>query len=98
MSVYSVQEREYSIGIPMKFLSDDFRGVVERIQIELAGDEFGAVDAKHLATVDEAERAVDNLALELRRGTGNRRDWRGALEDYESAWLEIIRNARDSDN
>lgn len=98
MTDHSVREMDIAGGSTITRLSDDFRRVVERLQARLDGVALDAVDAERLSTVDEAEQAVDNLALELRRGTGNRGDWQGALVDYESAWLKIIRNVRDSDN
>ena len=98
MSDHAVQERDITGGSTLKCLSEDFRRVVERIQTEVNGVALHAMDAGRLVTVDLAERAVDNLALELQRGVGNRNAWRGALVDYESAWLEIIRNARDGKN
>ena len=94
MSDHAVQETDATRGSTMKCLSEDFRRVVERIQTEFRGDALRAMDKGCLATVDAAERTVDTLALELRRGAGNRNAWRGALVDYESAWLEVIRNPR----
>ena len=76
-------------------LSDDFRRVVKRIQTEINGLASPALDAERLASIDAAERTVDSLALEFRRGAGNQDAWHGALADYESTWLEIIRSARE---
>lgn len=98
MSNHGVQENGFNGGYTLAFLSDDFRRVVERIQTELNGVAIQAMDAKRLDTVDDAERIVDSLALALQQGVGNRNAWREALAGYESAWLEIIRDARDSDN
>lgn len=97
MSNHGVRENGFN-GDTLACLSDDFRSVVERIQTELNGVAFHAMDSKRLDTVDDAERIVDSLALALQQGVGNRNAWRGALAGYESAWLEIIRDARDSDN
>lgn len=98
MSNHGVQENGFNGGNTLACLSDDFRRVVERIQTELNGVAFHAMDAQRLDIVDDAERIVNSLALSLQQGVGTRNAWRGALADYESAWLEIIRHARDSDN
>lgn len=83
-------------GAAFTGLSDDFRRVVERIQTEINGIALPALDAERLAGIDAAERTVDSLALDFRRGAGNQDAWHGALTDYESTWLETIRSARDS--
>ncbi len=98
MSDHVVHEVRFTGGAPLTSLSEDFRRVVERIQSELNGVALHPMDLEHLATADAAERAVDDLALELQRDVGNRSAWQGALVDYESAWLEIIRNARGGGN
>lgn len=95
MSDRVVRRDGFTGGAPFACLSDDFLRVVERIQTELNGFALPALNAERLATIGAAERNVDILALEFRRGAGNQVAWHGALVDYEATWLEIIRNARD---
>ena len=96
MSGRVVQKDGFSRGAAFTRLSDAFRRVVERIQTEINGLASPALDAERLASIDAAERTVDSLALDFRRGAGNQDAWHGALADYESTWLEIIRSARGS--
>ena len=97
MSERVVRKDVFAGGRAFTSLSDDFQRVVERIQTELNGLALPALDAKRQASIDEAERAVDGLALAFRRGAGNQDAWHGALAGYESTWLETIRSARDGE-
>ena len=77
-------------GVILENLSEEFRQVAERIQEELRGFSFGSIEPGVLAQVEAAEQVVDERALDLQRGVGERMAWQTALSEYETAWLKVL--------
>ena len=83
------ESTEIDRSLVLSHLSDEFRAVVDRIQSELDGLPLNAVAPEAMDSVDLAEQTVDNTAIALREGFGNRLAWHDALSDYECAWMEV---------
>jgi len=71
-------------------LSTEFRKVVERVQQMVRDVRIDSLESGSLIQVQAAERSVDNSALGLRQGTGDREAWEAALAGYEAAWSGVV--------
>ena len=84
-----IESTETDRDLVLSHLSEEFRTVVERITTELVGLPLGTVSPEAMDSVVLAEQTVDNLALALQEGWGDRVAWHDALSDYEFAWMEV---------